>query len=98
MEAMNSINTVFSGATTGITMRQMNKMDKALGKSKLFVDFSERVFMAILDPMNVIYISYLRGVCKKFNFLISKHANDFHYFDSISLSLPPSNIHILKIL
>ena len=54
--------------------------------------------MMILEPLNVITISFLRGVCKKFNYVVNKKADSFHNFDSLNMISSMTNIHILKIL
>ena len=83
---------------SGLTVKQMAKQNVALHKSVLFRDFNEKIFMMILEPLNVINISYLWGVCKKFNYMIVKKADEFKYFDSLNMVSGISNIHILKIL
>lgn len=54
--------------------------------------------MSILRPLNVINISLLRGVCRKFGYIINKRAEEFEYFDSLSIVASLTNIHMLKIL
>ena len=82
----------------GISSSQIIQQNKAFVKSPLFKDFKENILMMILEPLNVITLSFLRWVCKKFNFIITKKALEFKYFDSMSVVANITNIHMLKIL
>lgn len=79
-------------------MKQVFLIDKGLRNSQLFGDFNEKILMAILEPSNLMTISYLRRVCKRFNHTILKRANDFHNFDSLNFVSNFTNIHLLKII
>lgn len=73
-------------------------MDEAFKKSTLFKQFKEPLLMLLLSYMKVLSISSLRGVCKKFKYIIYKHLEEFHYFDSLNMIGNIPNIYVLKIL
>ena len=76
----------------------MHPIDKGLRNSTLFREFDEKVLMNILEPSNIMTISIIRRVCKKFNHIILKRTTDFHNFDSLNLTSNFTNIHLLKII
>ena len=81
-----------------LSKKQVEQMNKALSNSVLFQDFNEDILMMIFSNLNVITISTLIGVCKKFKFIIWKRTEDFPFFDSVNMIGNLPNIYILKIL